>query len=149
MDATDRVLGCDRLTSVFGYWPTFHDAEVVWLRLDRRPSGEGYGPTVEAMIHAFEMTSEVGSDGCYVLRNHVLVHFCFRDVVELRLDGFNHQNALSGLVIADLRERQWEHIHFQVSLDPAFGVGASFQCHEVEVVSVTPCDREGAAVADA
>lgn len=145
MDATDHVLGSERLTSVFGYWPSFHDAEVVWLRLDRRPTGEGPGPIIEAMIHTFESTSEIGPDGYYVLRNHVLVHFCFRDVVELQLSDFNHQNALFGLTITDLRERQWEHIHFQVSLDPAFGVGGSFQCHEIEILSVVPCEKNGVA----
>lgn len=145
MKVTDRVIGAERLTSVFGDWPSFHDAEVIWLRLDRRPSGEADGPTVEAMVHTFEITSEVGPDGSYVLRNHVPVHFCFREVVELQLSDFNHENALFGLRITDLCERQWEHIHFQVSFDPAFGVGASFQCHGVEILGVTPCDKDGVA----
>lgn len=143
MDASDRVLGREKLTSIFGYWPSFHDAEVVWLRLDRGSADDSCGATVDAMIHAFEMTSEVGSDGSYVLRNHTLVHFCFRDVVELELSGFNHQNALQGLTITDLRERQWEHIHFEISIDPAFGVGGSLQCHEVEILSAIPCDKNG------
>ncbi|WP_406699857.1 Imm50 family immunity protein [Singulisphaera sp. Ch08] len=143
MDATDRILGGERLTSVFGYWPSFHDAEVIWLRMDRRSFADGGGPIVELMLHTFEITSDVGPDGCYVLRNHVLVHFRFHDAVELRLAGFNHQNALFGLTVSDLRERQWEHIHFEVHLQPAFGVGASFQCHEIEVLSVEPCDKNG------
>ena len=147
MDVTDRIVGADKLVAVFGYWPSFHDAEVVWIKLDRRSSGDGYGPTLEALVHAFEITSEIGPDGCYVLRHHVLVHLRFRDVVELRLEGFNHQNALFGLVISDLRERQWEYIQFEVRIDSSHGVDASFQCHAVEVLAITPCSKDGVAIA--
>lgn len=143
MNGTDSILGAEKLVSIFGYWPSFHDAEVVWMKLDRRPHAEGYGPTLEALVHTFEITSEVGSNGSYVLRHHVLIHLRFSDVVELRLEGFNFQNALMGLTFAGLRERQWEHIHFQVRFDSSHGVDASFQCHAVEVLSVTPCNSSG------
>jgi hypothetical protein len=143
MDASDRVIGGELLTSIFGYWPSYHDAEVLWLRLDRTPSEGTYGPVLETLIHTFEITDEIEPNGSYLLKNHVLVHFRFHEVVQLRLDEFNHQNSLFGLSLTDLRERQWEHIQFQVSLDPSFGLGCSFQCHKVEIVSVTPCDRHG------
>ena len=145
-DGGDRVIGVEKLTTVFGYWPSFHDSEVIWFHLDRRPDGEGQGPTVEAMIRAFEITSEVGPGGFLVLRHHVLVHFRFREAVELELDGFNCQNALFGLTIADIRDRQLERIHFQVRFDSSFGLGVSFQCREVEVLSVEPCDQDGVLV---
>jgi hypothetical protein len=81
-----------------------------------------------------------------VLRSHVLVHFRFRDVVELRLEGFNHQNALFGLRIFDLRDPQWEGTWFDVRFDASHGVDASFQCRAVEVVGVTPCSKDGATI---
>jgi hypothetical protein len=143
MDITERIAGSDKLVAVFGYWPSFHDAEVLSMKLDRQPGGDGYGPTLEAIVHTFEITNEVGPDGCYVVRHHVLVHLRFHDVVELRLEGFNNQNALFGLRFSDLRERQWEQIKFEVRFDSAHGVDASFQCHAVEVVSVTPYNTHG------
>ena len=143
MDITDRILGAESLIAVFGYWPSFHDAEVTWMKLNRRPSGEGYGPTLDAMVHAFEATSEVGADGCHVLRHHVLVHFRFFDVVELQLEAFNHQNVLYGLEITNLHERQLENFKFGVRFEPSYGVDASFQCRSVEVVAVVPCSKEG------
>ncbi len=144
MEDVDRIAGAEQLVAVFGYWPSFHDAEVLWLRLDRQAIGEGcYGPTLEALVHAFEMTSEVGADGHYVLRHHVLVHLRFSEVVELRLDGFNHQNALMGLTLTDLRDRQMERVKWAVRFDSAFGVDASFQCYAVQVVSVVPCNKAG------
>jgi hypothetical protein len=142
MGGTDTILGGEQLVAVFGYWPTFHDAEVLWVRLDRRPIGDGQ-PTLETLVHAFEITNEVGADGYYVLRHHILVHLRFRDVVELRLDGFNHQNALTGLAFIDLRDRQMERVLWGVRFDSAYGMGATFQCHSVEVVSVVPCSKAG------
>jgi hypothetical protein len=144
VEAVEHIAGAVQLVAVFGSWPSFHDAEVLWFRLDRRAHGEGcYGPTLEALVHAFEMTSEVGADGYYVLRHHTLVHLRFLDAVELRLDGFNSQNALMGLTLTDLRDRQTERVRWAVHFDSAFGVDASFQCSAVEVVSVVPCSNAG------
>jgi hypothetical protein len=144
VETVEHIAGANQLVAVFGYWPSFHDAEMLWLRLDRRAHGDGcYGPTLEALVHAFEMTSEVGADGSYVLRHHVLVHLRFLDVVELRLEEFNFQNALMGLTITDLRDRQMERVRWAAHFESAFGVDASFQCYAVEVVSVIPCSNVG------
>lgn len=144
MEAVEHIVGAEQLVAVFGYWPSFHDAEVLWLRLDRRAHGDGCsGPTLEALIHAFEMTSEVGTDGYYVLRHHVLVHLRFIDVVELQMDGFNFQNVLTGLTLTDLRDRHMERVRWLALFQSIFGVDASFQCYAVEVVSVVPCSKSG------
>lgn len=144
MEDIGVIDGAELLITVFGYWPTFHDAEVLWLRLDRRSSGEGnYGPTLEALVRAFEMTPEVSPDGHYVLQHHVLVHLRFKEVVELRLNGFNHQNALSGLDFTDLKDSQMERVRWAVRFDSAFGADASFHCRAVGVVSVIPCNMAG------
>ena len=149
MDAAERIEGADKLTSVFGYWPSFHDAEIVWLRLDRRPVLEGlYGPTLEALIHTFEMTSEVGRDGSYVLRHHVLAHFRFHDVTGLELEHFNHQNVLFGLSITDIRDRQMEMIDFEVTLSSSFGLSGLFYCKRAELMEVTPCSEDAKPLVD-
>jgi hypothetical protein len=142
MENCEAIKNHELLTSVFGRWPSFHDAEVMWLLFDRRSTTLGDGPTVEALIHTFEMTKEVDAKGFFVLRNHVLVHLRFSRVLEATMDGFNHQNAIMGLDITSIRERQMEQINFEVRFDPAFGLAARFQCDEIEVVSVEPCDKE-------
>ena len=143
MDAAGRIQGAEKLTSVFGYWPSFHDAEVMWLRLDRRPVFEGiYGPTLEALIHTFEMTNDIGQDGCYILRHHVLVHFRFHDVVGSKLEDFNHQNVLFGLAVNDIRERQMEGIDFEITFSSSFGLNGCLYCRQVELVEVTPCSKD-------
>lgn len=44
------------LEAIFGRWPSFHDAEVLRVALDR--SGDD-GPTLELVVHVFVMTGEV------------------------------------------------------------------------------------------
>jgi hypothetical protein len=139
----EEIVGADQLIAVFGYWPSFHDAEVLWIRLERSTHAENYGPTFEALVHAFEITSEIDPAGYFVLRHHTLVHLRFENVVNLLLEGFNDQNALMGLGIKDIRQRQMERIWWEVTFDPAWGVAASFQCNSIEVLSVIPCDKDG------
>ncbi len=143
MDGQDGIEGAEKLIAVFGYWPSFHDAEVLWLLMDRRPVREDvYLPSLEMMVHAFEMTSETGPDGAYVLRHHVLVHLRFHMVNLVKLADFNHQNALYGLHFKNIRARQLELADFEITLEGAWGLEGSFICKAVEVVDVTPCDKE-------
>ena len=142
MEHCEAIKNHELLTSIFGRWPSFHDAEVIWLRFDRRATTLGDGPTVEALIHAFEMTNDVDAKGYFILRNHVLVHLRFSRVVQVTMDGFNHQNAIMGLDITSTRDRQMEHINFEIQFDPAFGLAAGFQCDEIEVVGIEPCGND-------
>jgi hypothetical protein len=137
MDSFDRIEGAEKLIGVFGYWHSFHDAEVLWMRLDRRPTCDGcYGPSLETLIHASD------------LRNHALVHFRFHDVKGITLDGFNQQNMLHGLSISDIRGHQLERIRFEVGFCSWFGVNASLQCYHVEIVDVIPCTQDAAPLSD-
>ena len=143
MDICENIQNAECLISVFGRWPSFHDAEVIWLRLDRRASSLGKGPTLETLIHTWEMTSEVNAAGYYILRNHLLVHLRFSRVEECILDGFNYQNVLNCLHIEEIRNRQMGYLNFQVRLDTSHGLEALFQCQEIEVVEIQPCSDDG------
>jgi hypothetical protein len=132
-----NVQGSEQLTSVFGSWPSFHDAEVVRLELVRvKPFVDG--PDLLADIHTFEITEDVGPDGYLILRHHVLVSFRFRGVDEVRIQDWNNQNVLLGLRIEDLRGRQFDVLKFKVCFDSSFGVAADFLCRSMAIESVRP-----------
>ena len=135
------ILGAESLIRIFGYWPSFHDAEVVRISLDRGPASIE-GPTAEFDVHVFEMTKEVSPTGHYVLRYHTLVRLRFRGVVELELEGFNGQNALMGINITDIAARQLEGLKYEVVCVSAYGVGARFLCRGAEVVHVQAWNPE-------
>lgn len=143
---TDLIIDSEKLTSVFGYWPSFHDAEVIWLRLDRRGSELGEGPTLEAQVFAFEMTRDVDPAGYFVQRHHVLVHFRFSGVAELKVDDLNQQNVLFELRINAVRDEQSDGRRLVVDLSSTWGVGATFRCEKAAVLSVEACDKDGVPV---
>jgi hypothetical protein len=143
MTTTPKFPGVEQVIEVFGCWPSFHDAEIKWLRLDRCDPSGGAGPVLEFAIHCFEMTDQVAPSGHYVLRKHTLIHFRFREVKDLRIEEFNQQNAIFGLEIIDEADASWERPYFRVTIDPSFGVGGSFHTVYPEVVSATSCDEKG------
>lgn len=139
-----KIRNGETLEGIFGYWPSFHDAEIVQIRLDRgdllEPEGEPRKPTLEADIHVFETTAQVTAERFHALRKHTLGTLAFRGVDELQLDGFNHQNVLFGLALEDISGRQLELLKWRVAFDSSFGLAATLVCEEIEVVRAVPFD---------
>jgi hypothetical protein len=140
----EKIRNSEALVSIFGYWPSFHDAEVVRIRLDRGdaadPQGEPRKPSLEADIHVFEMTDEVTEEGFYALRKHTLATLAFHGIDELELEGFNVQNALFGIGLEDISDRQLEVLKWRVTIDSSFGLSATFMCEEIEIMRAVPFD---------
>jgi hypothetical protein len=90
----DRIIGAERVIERFGEWPSFHDAEVVRVTLDRR------GPSAAVLVHTWLMTEQVDEKGYYVLERHTLVQLIFDQLTSCELSDFNHQNVLYSLNIA-------------------------------------------------
>jgi hypothetical protein len=135
------IPGSEKLLAIFGRWPSFHDAEVIQIQLSRVHAGNRSnryeGPVLFARVHTWDITNEVDSTGHYVLKNHTLVTLRFSDVRELKLEGFNHQNAISGLTILPKETSDAGSSKYHVEFDPSFGVDAFFDCSAIEVVDAT------------
>lgn len=113
----------------WGRWPSFYDAEIFEVQLDRghvEPEKSlNEFPTLTLKIHLWEMTKEVDQNGYFVLRSHTLATLRFADVDNLNLVGFNHQNAIMEMEIVR-RERADDPLHyFAVEILPAFGIAKS------------------------
>jgi Immunity protein 50 len=128
------------LTDIFCRWPSFHDAEVLNITLDRGDRGT-FGPSLEAAVHVFEMTSQIDDDGRYVLKNHVVVRMRFSRIVNLTLTDFNQQNVLGSLGIEHLSDRARDKVKFAVNFQGIFGANAKFHCDSVSIESVEPYSR--------
>jgi hypothetical protein len=139
--------GSRKLTDIFGYWPSFHDAEVHKLLLERGnvdASGASHEiPTLTIRIHLFEMTDKVDSAGFFVLIKHTLATLRFHDVDESSFNGFNHQNAILGLTVTAENAAPRKTPVLKVNIESAFGLGATFKCSRCEVVEAMPCDKLG------
>lgn len=141
------IVGGEKLTKVFGYWPSFHDAEVLVLHFDRGDIQNDKGvykfPVLTLKIHVWELTREVDSKGYLVCRHHTITTLNFCDVSDFQMQGFNHQNAMLGLSIKSQHRSEGPSPYFAVELDPAFGMGASFKCLQIEVVDAVLSDENG------
>ena len=123
------------IEKIFGGWPSFHDAEVLRLTLER--SGAD-GPTMETIIHVFEATKEIDSQGYYITKNHVDVTLTFINVEAIRLEGFNHQNVLMSVEVAESDPIQQEGRRWHVRMPSIYGLDAEFNCDSVIVSKVQP-----------
>src|SRR6185312_4118984 len=119
-------------------WPTFHDAQVVQLVLDRGGVGENAGPTLTLTVYAYLAGPGVEPNGTYVLSKECVVTFEVRRIAQVELSEFNDQNALWELAIMDRTRDQLEWVKFEVVLASSHGVGGRFSCHDAVVCSVEP-----------
>jgi hypothetical protein len=124
------------LTDVFGRFPSFHDAEVVSISLNR--CGRDRCAELEALVHVWEMTSQVDEAGRYLLQHHSLVKFRFSRIINLELIDFNQQNVLAYLEITKTSDRERDKVKFRVWFRGIHGVTARFHCEAVSIESVEP-----------
>ena len=112
------------VTDHFGYWPDFHDAEIISVCCNR--NFDTSSPSIEIKIYAFEMTDKV------VGRHYKLIKHCMIDleligIVESELIGFNHQNAINRIEFGKEEEL------ITVEIDHAFGVSGFISTHRARI----------------
>jgi hypothetical protein len=104
-----QLTGAQDLFDWFGYWPSFHDAEVISVHLNRAGSSS-------LVLHdAWEPTK------------HVVITFLLYEILESTLEGFNHQNVLFGLELVR------KDSGFELTLDSSFGLGGRIVAQRVEI----------------
>jgi hypothetical protein len=118
--ALEAVEGAKSLYEWFGYWPSFHDAEVISLHLNRRGSSS-------LTLHTWEMTKDVDDKGYYVLAKHVVVEFAMKDVVGLSLNGFSNQNVIFGLGIERTENG------YRLTLDDCYGIAGDLEAKDISI----------------
>jgi hypothetical protein len=121
------ITGAKDVLDWFGYWPTFHDAEVVSVSLDRVRG-------CSVSIHAFQTTPEVDARGHYVTTKHAIVTFWLEGfprnasgISRIRIEYFNQQNVLSSASVNRLPEG------YELRLEGCYGVDGSIVCERMSV----------------
>ena len=138
VDPTAIVKGAGKLVAIYGRWPSFHDAEVTGIRLERgNPPAEDSSAYVS--VHLFEGGVERGSPEPR-WRNHAVVTLRFSPVVDLELRGFNHQNAIFDFTVErgqpESQDVVWPGPAYRAHFQQSFGVGLSLVCRSIEVVAI-------------
>jgi hypothetical protein len=115
-----EIPGAAELHDWFGYWPDFHDAEIISLHLNRKGISS-------LRVHAWDTTKEVDEKGHYVMAKHIVVEFIFENVSELALNGFSQQNVISGLDIEKIGSG------FRLTLGECYGLAGSIEAERMSL----------------
>jgi hypothetical protein len=122
-----------KLEAIFGGWPSFHDAEVLRVVLDRAGPE---GPSIEMAIHVCEPTGEVSPAGVWVYHHHTEVTLRFDRITDLRLEDFNRQNVIARLEVSTIGDAAPAGL--RVSMTSSHGMEAMFECRRATVADVRP-----------
>lgn len=114
------VPGAAELFAWFGFWPTFHDAEVLSLHLDRAGASH-------LRVHTWERTDELDSRRCYIVRKHVIVMFIGEGISQLELDGFSHQNVLAELTLTPSPDG------YELKMWPCYGISGTITARSLRI----------------
>ncbi len=140
----EDIPGGPELLAWFGQEPTFHDAEIISLSLNR--SGVS-----ELKIHGWINTGEIGPDRSFLLAKQAIVTFRLEQIMDLQLDGFSAQNVIGGLELGYATDRgrsdyfslpQDPH-DIEIELMPCYGLDGYIRAKRVTVSFVPggPTDR--------
>ena len=116
----NAIAGAQDLYDWFGYWPSFHDGEVIEMQLCRSSFSS-------IKIHTWETTKEVDAQGYNVMTKHVVVEFLFKGISSLSLSGFNDQNVLFGLALEKADGG------FRLIPDECYGLAGTIEASEISI----------------
>ena len=90
-----KIQGRELLISHLGRWPTFEDFEVMSITLERAPWDDTARHDLRATFSAFDINKKPTDPE----RKQAFVEIQFEGISELQIEGFNHQNPITGLSI--------------------------------------------------
>jgi hypothetical protein len=141
MEAHRFIKDFERVVAHLGMWPSFHDAEVLKLAVDRTnvATGEELSPVLDLYLRGWVMSSEVTKEGFYKVHGDAIFHFQFEGVTNLHIEGFNNQNVLSALnlEVVDDPNNQGQKV-LQVELEHCYEFETSFTAQRARVVGIVP-----------
>ena len=116
---TQDIEGAHKLLESFGFFPVFHDGEVVSVVLNRSK----VSATMTLLVPNYPDSKYVGD---------LEVILSFLGIEDIRLEDFNHQNVISSLTFEKVIEKSDSQAghpsRIHVDLNTVFGMWATFSC---------------------
>jgi hypothetical protein len=140
-DPSPFIEDSHKLIEVIGEWPSFDDAELISLTLDRT-DGSPHKP--ESSSPTLSMRVRLAETGYY------LTEIRFNKVCNLELKGFSYQNEIQEIVFEQLPARTDPRGSFtpagiSAEIIAHCGLHGRFEFQSGVVFSIVPCDRDGQA----
>ena len=87
-----NLAGAKQVMDWFGFWPSFHDAEILNISFDRENASR-------IRVHYFATNAKVNKNGYYATEKHAIVSFIIEDPTHVEIYGFNQQNVMSSIAV--------------------------------------------------
>jgi hypothetical protein len=128
------VLNSKQVESIYGYWPSFHDAEILSVLLTRNTeSSRKYANAVIDLNYWETKAINEGTSALdYVLDKNMVISLEFGELSSSSIEGFNHQNVIDELIIKESANgivAEFITIH---------GAAIAISCKSVAVLGVKP-----------
>ena len=109
---TPNISGADAVVAWFGKWPTFHDAEVLTVHIDRELKRSF------VRVRAFTRSNRTDAHGHFLRERDALVVFEFTGIrlVDLHGEDADVQNVIGGLRIDEIDNG------YRIQLSPCYGL---------------------------
>lgn len=132
----ENIVGTEKVVAALGYWPSFHDAEVISFMAERAlPIKSGFTlARLDVHVRHYETIGEGTAQYEQVLRRSVLVRFAFNGACEFELSDFNHQNVINAISIT--RTEGNEAAPLLVDIESIWGFGGTLRCSSASVEAV-------------
>jgi hypothetical protein len=136
MEIIKHIDGSERVEKALGFWPSFHDAEVISFSVSRALPLDTNICFAKLVVHVRQY-AEVGvgtAEYALAIVKNVLVNFIFKGVSDLSVSEFNHQNVINSIKFKSTEALGTPSI--SVEIESIWGFGGSLQCNSVVVESV-------------
>lgn len=102
-----NIPGSEEIISWYGEWPSFHDAEILELHLER---------TGQSWIKIYN-----------VWKKHGVVTFKLEEVADIELVDFSHQNVIGGLELTETPKG------IRLTMIPCYGLAGYLEAKRMSV----------------
>lgn len=116
-----NIPGAEEVRNWFGYWPDFHDAEIISLELNRNKA------STLSVFFCNTDGQRVTPEGYFYQDKHVVVHFEMEGITDLQLSEFNHQNVISELILKKIEEG------VEILMDGCYGMFGTITAESVKI----------------
>jgi hypothetical protein len=116
------IPGVEEVVAWFGRWPSFHDAEILSVHLNR-------GAPSLIRIHTWNLSDKTDRQGHNIREREAIVVFEFRAIMELRMEGedADEQNVVRGLDVEDADGG------YRLRLFPCYGLSGELVVRQLSV----------------
>ncbi|MFZ6754284.1 Imm50 family immunity protein [Undibacterium sp. Dicai25W] len=136
MNIETHIIGATDVIKILGFWPSFHDAEVISFGIERGIT-LGKNPVIAKLCVHVRKYDTVGAgtvEYAQVLSKSILINLAFANVADLDISDFNHQNVINSIDVTLLEAE--DPREFSVFIDSIWGFGGRFKCSSIEIESV-------------